>query len=82
MRRIADANIDRGIEVLPNLPADEDRAAAGDDRLAQIVVELLLRIGCTRIELTNARVHGRLRKTNGNAPRIRAPAGSWSDRPK
>src|SRR3569833_590154 len=42
---IADRDIFRGIELLPDLSAHEHHAAAGDHGLAQIIVELLLRIG-------------------------------------
>ena len=49
---IAHADADRRIEILPDLAAHEDHAAARDDGLAQIVVELLLRIGIARVEFT------------------------------
>ena len=43
---------DRRFEILSDLAAHEHRAAARDHGLAQIVVELLFRVGIAGIELT------------------------------
>ncbi|KAG0924697.1 hypothetical protein G6F31_019022 [Rhizopus arrhizus] len=47
---IADADALGRVQVLADLPAQEDGTAARDDGLAQIVVELLFRVGCLGIE--------------------------------
>jgi len=63
---IADRHALARVEILANLAADEHHRAARDDRLAQIVVELLLRISVPRIELAKARMnHGAMLSGNG-----------------
>ena len=54
---IADGNILRRIEILPDLSADEDNAAPGDDGLAQVVVELLLGISVACVEFADSSMH-------------------------
>jgi hypothetical protein len=46
----------RGVEVLRALAAQEDRGAARDDRLREVVVELLLGVGVAGVELADAGV--------------------------
>jgi len=65
---VAHADVDRGVEILAHLTANEDRRTPGHHRLAQIVVELLLRIGIAGVEFTDSSVHGRLHiRRRGNA---------------
>src|SRR5215211_71650 len=54
--RIARMQRPARVEILRHLTAQEYHRAAGNDRLAEIVVELLLRISLARVERTNASV--------------------------
>src|SRR5450830_1577948 len=53
---VTDADAFGGIQILPDLTAQEDGRAARDDCLAQVVIDLLFRIGVFGIESANARV--------------------------
>ena len=62
---IADGDACRGVEILPDLPTNEDDAASRHHGLAQIIVELLLGIGILGVELADARVSHWLSKSFG-----------------
>jgi hypothetical protein len=53
------ADVLRRIEILRALAAQKDHRAARDDGLAEVIVELLFRVGVLRVELADAGVgHG------------------------
>ncbi len=57
--RITYADVHRGVEILAHLAAHENGSAPRDDRLAQIIVELLLGIRVPGVELTDSSMHSR-----------------------
>ena len=63
--RIADGDALAVSRSCPIWPRNEDHGAARDHRLAEIVVELLLRVGVLGIELADALVDGHEAGTPG-----------------
>ena len=67
---VAHADVFRCVEVLPDLPAQVD-GVAGDDGLAQVVVQVLFGVGVAGVERadTGVRAHARRRSLLVRAPR-------------
>ena len=62
---VADADVLGRVEVLADLAAQID-GVAGDDGLAQVVVEVLLRVGVPRVERADPPVDGHDRAAGGH----------------
>src|SRR5258708_19600353 len=55
--RVSHAHIERGVEILSELGAHEHHSTPCHDGLAQVVVELLFRVGIPRVELADTGMH-------------------------
>ncbi len=88
LHRIVAVDARAVLEALRTLAAQEDHAPARDDRLAEIVVEVLLRIGVRRVEFPDSLVSHWCFPSRPRAPVrrlcvlcVRAPARSSARRP-
>src|SRR3990167_6714657 len=66
-RGVADKEALAGLEILRDLAAEEDDRPAGNHRLAEVVVELLLGIGVARVERSDPGMDGRMGGRVGEA---------------